>query len=186
MAEKEFSRRELLRHTGQVTLIVGSTHVVATLLAGCDSSDDSEPMAANPAFNGTFSGNITLTKGGQNVVNAATATLTVMSPLSGTLQVSNSFIGTISGKAEGNTAQFTVTIGGACPGTFSGSINLSDTQTLSIQGNGSDCQGPFSVTGTLLAGTPSPGGTYSSGYGYYYGYYGSSASIQSIRHIRTE
>jgi len=101
MAEKEFSRRKLLRHAGQVTLIVGSTHVVATLLAGCDSADDSEPMAADPAFNGTFSGNITLTKGGQNVVNAATATLTVMSPLSGTLQVSNSFTGTIQERQKG-------------------------------------------------------------------------------------
>jgi predicted CXXCH cytochrome family protein len=110
-------------------------------LAACDNGEE----AANPAFNGTFSGNITDAQGGQDTL---TVTLTVGSPLEGTFTMESGASGTIAGEAKGDEATFTATFD-PCGEQASGTARLTDNDTLEIAMAGSSCDGPLSVTGTL-------------------------------------
>ncbi len=116
-------------------------------LSGCDDDDDGgEP--ANTAFNGTFSGNLTTIQGGVTSTDTTTVILTVGSPLSGTFSADGQ-TGTIAGEATGDTATFTATFNRDCPGSAEGTATLLDNDTLSVEVSGSDCDGPFTSTGTL-------------------------------------
>ncbi len=138
--------------------------IVLGIMSGCGGGGgggggggDGGSPDASPIFNGTFRGDVTTTQGGQDFVDTLTITLTVGSPLSGTFSTSDGRTGTISGDAVDNSATFTGTSEGDCPGTITdGSAMLTDNNTLSFETSGSDCDGPFSSTGTLTRATNAP------------------------------
>ena len=95
--------------------------LVATLgLYGCESggsdgNSGAQEVAvtedeANPALNGTFSGVITVTQGGMAFDDTLALSLTVGSPLEGTLALGGGTTGTIAGEAAENTATFSGTL----------------------------------------------------------------------------
>ena len=139
-----------LAHVVMRVVLLGLALVLT--LYGCDGDDDGddEPLPANAAFNGTFSGNLVTTQGEQDLTETFTASLTVGSPLSGTFDIDDGMTsGTIAGEAEGDTATFTGTLDGACPRIITdGSATLLDDNTLSVDVSGSDCDGLFTSTGT--------------------------------------
>jgi hypothetical protein len=143
-----------MKRTSVLLMIIMLGLLFLMALSGCGGGDGDggdgggRAPAANSSFNGTFSGNFTTTQGGEDFVGTITMTLTVGSPLSGTFRAGDGTTGTISGEAEGNSATFSATIEGVCPGSFSGSMTL-EGDTLSFNGNGSDCEGPFTSVGTL-------------------------------------
>lgn len=130
------------------------------VLLGCDGGDSGEdrsdgqqptvPTAS--AFNGTFGGDITTTRGGQSSVESINLSLTAGSPLSGTFfRRGAQNVGTISGDAGDRSATFAGMSGGDCPDSFRGSMTLSDDNTLSFAMEGSDCNGSFVSNGRLVA-----------------------------------
>ena len=121
-------------------------------IVGCDGGGDGgggDGAAANPLFNGTFGGFVTTTQGGQTFAQFLTLTLFVGSPLDGTFNINGSE-GNISGDAVGNFATFTGNFDGFCAGTVSGTLELIQGDTILYVAEGSDCDGPFSSTATLV------------------------------------
>jgi hypothetical protein len=117
--------------------------------AGGGGGDDGQQPSTS-AFNGTFSGDITTSQGGQDSVDTINLSLTVGSPLRGTFfRLSDGVVGTISGDAKGDSATFAGTSGGDCPASFNGSIMLMGNDTLSVDVEGSNCNGTFSSSGEL-------------------------------------
>ena len=126
--------------------------ICLTVLYGCGGGggSDNKEQAANPMFKGAFSANVAMTQGGNVTSKTVTMILNVGSPLSGTFIMESGIIGSVSGEVVGNTGIFTVTISGTCPGSFTGSLTLVDDNTISFNVNGSDCNGSFSMQGSLV------------------------------------
>src|SRR3989344_7880881 len=126
--------------------------ICLTVLYGCGGGggSDNKEQAANPMFKGSFSANVAMTQGGNVTSKTVTMILNVGSPLSGTFIMESGIIGSVSGEVVGNTGIFTVTISGTCPGSFTGSLTLVDDNTISFNVNGSDCNGSFSMQGSLV------------------------------------
>ncbi len=126
-------------------------------LSACDDDDNviTGTTAANPAFNGTFTGSVQVTTPGGVVADTITMDLTVGSPLSGTVLFDILGItGTIVGEATGDQGTFTITITGACPGSLAGNMLIVvtvDGTSISIDASGSDCNGALDFTGTADA-----------------------------------
>jgi len=122
-------------------------------IVGCDGGGDDgnggDGEAANPLFNGTFGGIVTTTQGDETLLEFTTLILSVGSPLSGVV-VSPDGEFSISGDAVGNFATFSGDFDADCPGTVSGTLELIPENTILLVAEGSDCDGPFSVTGTLV------------------------------------
>ena len=105
----------------------------------------------NPAYNGTFTGPVTVNTPTGPVADTITMNLTVMSPMTGTILFNTlGFTGTISGDASDDMATFTITITGPCPGTLTGNmvivVSVSGA-TISVDATGSDCNGTLGFTG---------------------------------------
>ena len=107
--------------------------------------------SGNPAFNGTFTGEVRVNTPPGPVRDSITTTLTVGSPLRGTFRLrSLEIAGTVAGDATGDQATFTFTITGACPGTLQGSMDIALTlegPAITIDASGSDCNGDLDFRG---------------------------------------
>ena len=110
--------------------------------------------SGNPAFNGTFTGEVKVNTPGGPVTDTVATTLTVGSPLSGRFRLRGLEIaGTVAGDATGDQATFTVTITGECPGTLDGSMDMALTlegAAITIDASGSDCNGALDFRGVAL------------------------------------
>ena len=148
-----------MKRIGIRLLSLSLTLLLMLSLSSCGGGEES-PLppdggvdSANPAFNGTFRGDVTFTQGGEDFQGLVTIALTVGSPLSGTFTSERSH-GTLSGTAEGQEATFTG-IGNShdqdCPISFEASVTLNNhDNSLSINFiEGTNCDGAFTVTGTL-------------------------------------
>jgi hypothetical protein len=127
-------------------------------LSDCDDDDedgaDDDGAPANPAFNGTFSGNI-FTQGGTTSTETVTATLTVGPPAAGTplggTVIWDEHTLFVSGEVTGDTATFATSFFShrGCIASAEGTVTLLDNDRLSVEVSGADCNGPFTSTGTL-------------------------------------
>jgi PKD repeat protein len=141
--KKEASMRPI--RPRQVAVLLGLLSLVV-VLSGCP--NDQEP--GNPLFNGTFRGTVTTTQHGQQSDDILTATLALHSPLDGTFVTESGQEGTLSGEAFGDDATFTSTADGDCPASSAGHLALLDENTIQYDASGTDCDGPFTQTGTLI------------------------------------
>lgn len=149
-----------------------AVHVVVSLLVvvltfGCSGGgggsggdgQNNPPPAANTQFNGTFTGQLSMTQQGQTATETWTMSLSVNSPLRGSFQTTDGIVGSIEGEASGNTATFTATEEATvCPATFTGTMQLTDANTLSVQATGSDCTGALLASGSMSRDTGDNGG----------------------------
>jgi mono/diheme cytochrome c family protein len=137
-----------MERNGRHLLLLLFAFTCIFILAACDDDDDDDGVPANPQFSGTFRGVGTVTQGGETEETGPfTLTLTVGSPLSGTIRGDGAEESTpISGDAEGDNATFTFASSGECPSEGNGTATLIDDNTLEINVEGSDCDGPFSFT----------------------------------------
>jgi hypothetical protein len=132
---------------------------------GGGSQDDSGQQTANPAFNGTFGGVLTVVQDGQLFEQAIAITMTVGSPLNGTFVVDTGSDeslwgvadGSLWGEADGNSATFTADfstsdfgIGNTtCGGVVSGSMLLIDANSIAWEADGFNCNGDLTSASTL-------------------------------------
>ena len=101
--------------------VFGLLSIMALSGSSCDNERPSPPVA-NPAFNGTFNGNITTTRGGESVSETATVVI------KGVDELRADFDGPDEPRAD-----------------FDGSLRVADL-TFDISGSASDKEATFSAT----------------------------------------
>jgi hypothetical protein len=135
-------------------------------LSGCDDDDDdgadADGAPANPAFNGTFSGNFFTTQGGTTSTETVIMTATVGPPAAGSplgvtvISVEDEATMFFAAEVTGDTATFTTTTTffphRGCDASVEGTMTLLDNDRLSVEMSGSDCNGPFTSTAILNRG----------------------------------
>lgn len=121
--------------------------LAALLTFGCSKHDDKPPEPPPPStanLQGQWSGAVT---SGQNVVNVALSLTQSGTAITGDW-ATTAQSGTASGNVNGTTFTFTLTETVPCPGSYSGSGNVSG-NTLSASYAGSDCHGQINASGAL-------------------------------------
>lgn len=138
-----------------VTALGTGIGVLWLILSGCSGGGNgaeagSETQPSSFSANGTFSGNLTVTQSGQNIRLGVAAILIGGTTVSGTLDTTDGRHVTLSGQATAtNAATVSGTISGVCQGSLSATVTLSADNTLSVNGNGSDCNGTLSIQGSV-------------------------------------
>lgn len=105
--------------------------------------------AAGSAFNGAFNGNLTMTRAGGLSEHASVLSLSVNSPLQGSLQLSDGTVAILSGDTRRNSATIEGTIEGDCPGSLTGRLELEEGNVVALEVEGEDCDGPFVISGAV-------------------------------------
>lgn len=137
--------------------LVRGIYVLCLILSGCSGGGDGGGSGGGggsqpPSFsaNGTFSGNLTVTQSGQNSLIGVAGNFTGGTTVSGTLDTTTGRHVTLSGQATAsNAATVSGTISGVCQGSLSATVTLNADNTLSVNGNGSDCNGTLSIQGSV-------------------------------------
>lgn len=130
--------------------------VLWLILSGCGGGGSGGGGGSQPpsfSANGLFSGNLTVTQSGQNSLIGVAGNFTGGATVSGTLDTTDGRHVTLSGQATAtNAATVSGTIGmisGVCQGSLSATVTLNANNTLSMNGNGSDCNGTLSIQGSV-------------------------------------
>lgn len=118
-----------------------TVRVLALFLFSCGGS-------SNESINGTYVGSISGTQAGRAYSDRVTFTLAQQgSAVTGTWLVASGIGGTVSGTVTGSSGSFNVTQTGACPGSLTGSVTISEGGAHLVgSDSGTTCVGALSAS----------------------------------------